>query len=228
MGSDFVLFSPPHGLILSLIASLGVACALLVRRYPAAARPMRLALGSFLLVNELVWYTYRLSTEGFRFPEGLPLQLCDVALWMTVVAAVTMRHLPLEIAYFAGLGGTSLAIITPDLWAPLASYPSIYYFLAHGGVVVTLVFLVGGGLLQPRPDCLWRVVLILNGYALSVGIFNAVYGTNYFFLCRKPASATLLDYMGPWPYYILTGEVIAIALFWLLALPFRRRGRSAH
>ena len=221
MGSDFVLFGPAHLLILAAIPASGALLSMGGRLRPPAARAIRLCLGVVLLVNELTWYAYRLWREGVRFPEGLPLQLCDLALWMTVLALLTLKPWSYEIAYFAGLGGSSMAVLTPDLWAPACSYPTFYFFLAHGGVIAAVLYLTWGGGRRPRPGCPWRCFGALNLYAAGVGIFNITFGTNYMYLSRKPGGASLLDYMGPWPVYIIAGEMLALGLFTLLWLPFR-------
>ncbi len=173
----------------------------------------------------MVWWTYRLRQEGFRFPEGLPLQLSDLVIWLTIIALLANSLGAFEVAYYAGLTTAAMAVLTPDLWAPLASYPSIYFFLEHGGVIVALLTLVWGGMARPRPGSVWRALAATNLWAAAVGAFNAVFGTNYMYLCRKPAGASILDYLGPWPWYLVAGEAIAVALFWLLWLPFR--GRSS-
>ncbi len=223
MQTDFRLFGPVHLAILAATPLSALLVARWVRRRPQLARRTAKILGILLAVNELIWYAWRLHTEGVRFPEGLPLQLCDLALWMTVVAAVTLKPWSYELAYFAGLGGSTMALITPALWAPTCSYPSIYFFLAHGGVVASVLFLALAGLARPRPGCLRRVFLLLNGYTALVGLFNLTFGTNYMFLCRKPPTASLLDYMGPWPLYIAVGEALALGVFAILYLPFARR-----
>lgn len=221
VSSGFQLFGPAHLAILASIPATGWTLARLCRA--GHARAVRLSAGWFLLINEVFWYGFRYGSEGWRFPHGLPLQLCDLTLWLTVAAALSQRRWAFETAYYAGTGGAAMAVLTPELWAPLASYPSIYFFLAHGGVIATLLALLWGGVMRPGPGSAWRAFAAVNAYAALIGVFNATYGTNYLYLCGKPASASLLDWFGPWPFYLLAAEAFALALFLLMWLPFRRR-----
>ena len=49
---------------------------------------------------------------------------------------------------------------------------------------------------------------------------NLLLDSNYMYTLRKPATASLFDLMGPWPWYLLGAEVLALGLFLLLYLPF--------
>ena len=65
-------------------------------------------------------------------------------------------------------------------------------------------------------------MIYFHPYTLySRGALNAVSGANFMYLCRKPKSATVLDALGPWPWYLPAGAVVALGLFWLLWLPVR-------
>lgn len=227
MRSNFRLFGPAHLLILISVPALGLALAKWCKRSQMAARNIRYSLAFFLSSNELVWYAYRLHYEGFRFPHALPLNLCDLTLWLTVVATLSLNQWAFELAYFAGVAGSGMALLTPDLWAPFPSYPTVYFFLAHGVVVADLLMLVWSKITAPKRGCLRRTLVLLNAYAAVIGGFNAIFGTNYMYLCSKPAGASLLDYLGPWPLYIAGGEAVALVIFWLLWLPFRSDASAA-
>lgn len=219
MDGEFVIFGPFHRVVLAVMLAAGLGMGWAFRRFPRG----RYALGAFLAANELTWYVWRLRDEGFRFPEALPLQLCDLTLWCTVAACFTLRRWPFEILYFTGLSGTLLTVVTPELWAPPLSYPTLYFFTAHGGVVASALAFALSGLKRPEPRSWLRALISVNLWALFVGLFNLKFGTNYMFLCEKPYSPTLLDFFGPWPWYLAACEALAVALFFLLWLPFKFR-----
>lgn len=220
-GYNLRLVGLPHLAILAAIPALAGTLARLARGRRARSRRIAAVLGCLLASNEIVWYVWNIRTGGFRFPDGLPLELCDLTLWLTVVSTLTLRPAIFEFAWLAGISGSLMAVLTPDLWAPPLSYPTVYFFLAHGGMIAALLFLVWSGLARPRPGCVWRALVFLNAWAALIGLFNAVFHTNYMYLCQKPGSVSLLNFFGPWPWYLLAGDATAALLFWLLWAPFR-------
>ena len=217
---------PLFGVIhLSLIAAIVAACislSLLCRAQRVPARAVRLAIGWGLVVNELIWFAFRYSREGLHL-WNLPLQLCDATLWMSALACLTLAPRVVEFAYFGGLAGAGMAVLTPDLYSPWPSYPATYFFVSHGGIVLAVSVLVFGRVAPLAPGAVWRAFAMLLGFAAAVGALNAATGANFMYLCRKPKGASLLDSLGPWPVYLVAGAVVALALFWLLWLPVRPR-----
>ena len=217
------LFGPLHLAILAIIAVVGVVLCLLLRRGRIPAVALCRTLGFALAVNELVWWAFRYGHEGWRFPFNLPFQLCDLSLWITVLACISLRPGIVEFCYFAGLAGAGMALLTPDLWSPWPTYPAVYFFLAHGGIVIGAAILVYGNVVPLRPGAPWRAFVKLAIWAAFVGTFDAIFKANYMYLRQKPSNASLLDALGPWPVYLFGGAAVALALFWLLWLPARPR-----
>lgn len=218
------IFGLLHLSLLAAIAVAAVVFSLLCRRGWVPKRAARLGLGWALAINEIIWWAYRYSHEGIHL-SNLPLQLCDLTLWGAVLACLTLSPAIVEFTYFAGLAGAGMALFTPDLWSPWPSYPAIYFFLGHGGIVIAAVLLVFGGISSLRPGALLRVFGSLLACAAVIGAVNAALGTNYAYLCHKPAHASLLDLLGPWPVYLLAGAAVSFVLFWLLSLPVRASAR---
>ena len=51
-------------------------------------------------------------------------------------------------------------------------------------------------------------------------IVNLILEANYFWICDKPPVNSLLDYLGPWPWYIFSAQFIAILNFIIAYIPF--------
>jgi hypothetical integral membrane protein (TIGR02206 family) len=223
------LLAPEHLAALGVIA---VAAALLVvaaRRSPG--RWLKV-LAVVLLIDEVSWWVFVLAggVPGSGLAQSLPLQLCDVAIFIAAAALWTRNQLLVEVTYFWGLAGTLQALLTPDLPQHFPSYPYWQYYIAHGGVVAAALLLVVGMRLHPRRWAVARVAAITVGYTALVFVVDLVTLSDYMYLRAKPSSATLLDVLGPWPVYIFSAALIGIALFAILDAPFRitrAAGRTA-
>lgn len=219
---DLPFFGKAHLLILAGAALLAALLAWTGRRGPLHGKAVRMGLGGALAASELASYGFLFAQGGPFFKTELPLQLCDFAVWLTVIAAFTLNPAVYDFAWFAGIAGSGMALLTPDLWAPLSSWPTILFFLSHGLTVVTVVVLLATGAARPRAGSAWRAFLLLNLLAVIVGICDAFFHANYMYLRSKPANASLLNFLGPWPFYLIPEEAVALLLCWLLFLPFRR------
>jgi hypothetical integral membrane protein (TIGR02206 family) len=221
-------FDSIHSSVLLAIAGFAMLLAYLVRNQIVPSRPVRYGMALVLAANELFRYFH----YGIQFPNNLPLHLCTISTWMAVIACLTLAPLAVEFAYFEGLAGATLALINPDLpgrvKADPVSYEGIRYFLEHGGIVIAVCALVFGRIVTLRPGALLRGHYMLFAYVIFLLGFNWLFGTNYFYLSRKPVHPSLLDYMGPWPLYLVTAELVAVGLFWLLWLPVRPLAASAE
>lgn len=213
------LFGASHLAWLSGIAIVAIVAAWACRQELLPKRPTRVALAVALAVGEFL----RLPSSGLHFPGRLPLELCNISTWAAVLACLTLTPLAVEFVYFAGLSGAGLALLTPDL----GSVWPAQFFLNHGGIVIAASALVFGRLAPLRSGAMWRAFGLLATYAAAMGIFNWWFRTNYAYLCTKPRGMTLFRLMGPWPVYILSAGVLALALFWLLWLPVRKRALAA-
>ena len=233
------------------IAVLATALPVLIRRVPAASRPVRFTAAALLLATTAATIAIRAVHHTLRLEDLLPLQLCDLLIFVAAYALVTRRRqedrpnipftsagpfstarrarrpaspakpdVAVELVYFWSMLGTLLAIVTPAIDNDFPYWHFITYFTLHGLVVISAAVLVFGERIHPRPGAPWRALVAVNLYAVAVGALDAALGQNFLFLCHKPAEATLLDHFGPWPIYILVAEVVALAGFWLLYLPF--------
>jgi hypothetical integral membrane protein (TIGR02206 family) len=220
--SPFRLWSLEHFAILFLTFALPVVLGWWARRDSQRRRARWIAVMiAIVLMVQLVLNLLLFGSEAkLRWEDFLPLHLCHMALFACVDACLTRRQLSYELAYFWGLGGTLQGLITPGLNMGFPSVECALFFVGHSGIVACVIFLTLAFRLRPTWRSVWRAFAAILAYALVIGAFNIVFGTNYGFLCAKPETATLFDYLGDWPWYIASLIGISLISFILLYLPW--------
>lgn len=234
MTPAFLLFGPAHLIALGLALGVPLLLAAMVRRVPARDRPIRLALAGLLAGGWLCWYVL-FAARGWLTPgNGLPLNLCDWAAAALIAALLYPSQRAYELGYFWGLGGTVQGVLTPDIGRGFPDPQFIFFFINHDGIIAALLYLTLGTRMRPLPASLPRVALASFAYAGVAGVADYILGTNYGFLRAKPANASIMDILAPWPGYIpelvgigLVSMLVYYAPFWIadLSRAYRRRGR---
>ncbi|WP_166242400.1 TIGR02206 family membrane protein [Paenibacillus turpanensis] len=227
-GLGFVMFNREHWA--ALIVSLAVSAAIVIWRKELRRGQVN-RIGRWLLVGVLVsfeitlqlWYVIN-GEWALRY--SLPLQLCSITLLLSAVMVARKSRTLYEPLYFLGIGGALQALLTPSLDFAFPHMRFIHFFAAHAAIIAASIWMTAVEELRPTLRSVGRAMMWLNGIALIVYPINELTGSNYMFLSRKPPSASILDLLAPWPWYILQLELIAAGCFLLLWLPARAKGRK--
>jgi len=218
----FEAFTPQHYLLLGIFVVGCVAIGVLGRRVRGTASEEGVRRGfAVVLLAFTIPLTIALLLPGeWNKSTSLPIQLCDLA-WVTAAIALwTEARWAIALTYFWALTLTVQGIITPSLGE---SFPELRFFGFWGQhflIVWATVFLVWG--LRRAPDW-WGyrfTVAVTALWAVAVIAFNAVADTNYGYLNRKPSGTSILDALGPWPWYVAAEIVILVVVWALMTWPW--------
>lgn len=218
--TPFERFGPAHLTALAITMAAAVV-AIGAGRHPRAGKWIRIALSIVLGTGVIAYFIIEGMRGRLSGLDFLPLHLSDFAVFLAIFALLTLRQRAAELLYFLAIAEL-LAILTPDLGYGFRDPLSIIFFILHGGTLVGAVLLTFGFRLMPEKGAVLRALLFLNGYAGFVALMNAMLETNFLYLRHKPAQPSPLDWMGPWPWYLVSAEIVAAILFLLAYAPFRR------
>src|SRR5205085_10081266 len=195
-----------HLFVIFLTIALPFALAALVRRTKSSAieRIIVGALSCALVVNYFVYLSLVGQFGAVSWEQLLPLQLCDWAMVVIIVAMWTRRPRWFEVAYFWGIGGTVQALLTPNLPYGFPDFRFFSFFISHCGIIIGIVFLMLTRKYRPYPFSIVKVFLWSELYFVITMTADAIIGYNYGFLLHKPEAFSILSFLSDSrPLYLL-------------------------
>ena len=186
-------------------------------------------MGIFISLTVISFHIYKIVSGKYGIQTDLPLYLCSLLGLIIPVFTYYKKHWMYEIILFWIIAGTSQAIITPDIPLGFPSFEFFRYWIVHLGLVVVILFATIVLKFKPTLKSVFKSILALQVYVVLMILINYVLDANYFYLNKKPEAATILDYFGDWPIYIIVGQLLLVPYFLVIYLPFyltRKQVRS--
>ena len=219
----FQAYSPSHLVALATCAVGIVVIVLLGRRATGVAANRVFAVAIVLVTIPLQVLQFLPGEWNPR--TSLPFQLCDLA-WMFAVHALwTRSRRSATVTYLWGITLTTQGMLTPDLASDFPEPRFLMFWAMHILIVWAAFHLVVNLRLLPTWATYWVTVGITAGWAAAVMVYNSVADTNYGYLNGKPRSASILDLLGPWPFYVVVEIALIMAVWALLTWPWARGTR---
>lgn len=224
MKRPFALFSLEHVTAVAVVVALIAGLIIKLKKYdPKLLRGrFHLWLALVILFREIGSKLLPLFRNEFSVSEHLPLHLCAIVQYLTVLYLLRPREKLFDVLFFWIVGGSSLALVFPELEARFPSSEFFLYWSSHGLPLFTMLYLVWVQGKKPSPGSFRTSFLFLNLYALFVALpVDLATGTNYLYLFEVPSvNFEPIEWLPPWPWYILVLEVFFFGWFRLLYSPF--------
>ncbi|MGI6778001.1 MAG: TIGR02206 family membrane protein [Acetivibrionales bacterium] len=222
-GKPFELFGLTHITVLTVLAVINtiIIAILKTNKSEKVKKYFRYLFALFICAANISFFIWSFFSGYWSVKYTLPLHICDVSVVLSVIMLVLKNYAVYEITYFWGLAGSTQAILTPDI-APynFPHYIFFSFFILHGVVITSVLYMTIVEGYRPRFASAIKALIYTHIYACIIAVVNVLLDSNYLFLCRKPYNPSIIDYLGPWPWYLLSLDFIAVILFLLYYLPF--------
>jgi hypothetical integral membrane protein (TIGR02206 family) len=226
---SFAAYGASHWVVLILLAAGAALLAGFGARYrgTSTVRVVGRVFAVVLVAFHVPILIYDLSPARFDIEHSLPFQISDLTWMVAAIALWFRRQWAYVLTYYWGLTLVPQALITPALDA--AEFPSIDFVSFWGQhllVVWATVYLTWWIGMRPNWGSFAFAATVTVAWGLVMLGFNAVAGTNYMFVSRKPDNPSLLDFMGDWPWYLGVELAVGLAAWTLLTWPWTRFATS--
>ncbi|SFB07240.1 MULTISPECIES: TIGR02206 family membrane protein [unclassified Bacillus (in: firmicutes)] len=226
---DFEMFSVSHFAVITILLVVSIAMYFFRNRLKEKnLRKAEVGVALSLLAMEGTYHTWMYVNGSWKASHAIPLELCSLSLFLTVLLLLTGKKLVYEILLFTALLGASQAMLTPLLNYDFPHFRFFHFFYSHLMIIWVPLYFTWIKGYRPTIYSVLKLFCFLNILMPFIMLINKLVGGNYMFLSHKPESASLLDVLGPYPWYILSLEGLLILLSLIVWLALREKGTKVE
>ena len=229
--SPFILFGNVHLITMAIIVLVAVFLPLVCKNQSISNKSLISKIIAFIILSHVIISPYKdlyLLQNPYNWREILPIHMCDLSEIFLAAFLLGGPKILYKCAFFWGLAGASMAIITPDI--PVIDLDYAFFMIGHGMIVIGIMYATISLGNRPYAKDILTVSLITAFVLLPiVYLINLILGepANYWYLIAKPAGASLMDAFPEPPYHLLITTPLAIATFCLIYIPYAIKDKLA-
>ena len=229
--SPFILFGNVHLITMVIIVLVAVFLPLVCKNQSISNKSLISKVIAFIILSHVIISPYKdlyLLQNPYNWREILPIHMCDLSEIFLAAFLLGGPKILYKCAFFWGLAGASMAIITPDI--PVIDLDYAFFMIGHGMIVIGVMYATISLGNRPYAKDILTVSLITAFVLLPiVYLINLILGepANYWYLIAKPAGASLMDAFPEPPYHLLITTPLAIATFCLIYIPYAIKDKLA-
>ena len=229
--SPFILFGNIHIVTMTIIGLVAVFLPLVCKNQSTSNKSLISKVIAFIILSHVIISPYKdlyLLQNPYNWREILPIHMCDLSEIFLAAFLLGGPKILYKCAFFWGLAGASMAIITPDI--PVIDLDYAFFMIGHGMIVIGVMYATISLGNRPYAKDILTVSLITAFVLLPiVYLINLILGepANYWYLIAKPAGASLMDAFPEPPYHLLITTPLAIATFCLIYIPYAIKDKLA-
>ena len=234
--NEFILFGPTHIFTLVLIFTVSIGFSVYVR---ASYDEIKFSLfektlAYLLIFNELLkpFYLNYFNPDVYNWTNTIPLHACHISSYATGLFLLTRNQKFFDFAYFWGLGGGTMALLTPDIELTFPDIDFITLFSGHGILFFALIY-IALAIKQNITFNSYKNAIIFSLYILPVVyVINIMVGgepgfeANLWYLMKAPAGDSLMNFFPNPPLHVIPLFPIVMFVFYLLYLPYKWKEKS--
>jgi hypothetical integral membrane protein (TIGR02206 family) len=222
--SPFILFGNIHIITMLVILAVSILLPMIYKNKSEVQKSLMTKMIAYIVIAHVVISPYKdlfLLENPYNWREVLPFHMCDLSEIFLAWFLLGGPKILYKCAFFCGIGGATMAIITPDISHHDLDYA--FFMIGHGMIVIGIMYATVALNNRPYAKDILTVSLITACVLLPITYtINLLLGepANFWYLMAKPAGASLMDAFPEPPYHLLVLTPLAIATFVIIYVPY--------